>query len=153
MNAEHSWADAPIIGYVLEYCCDLEHTVGYVDGHCKGYNNTHPHLRCPQRLEWQLSPACVAEVEAACTWAEGKIADFDLNVLKHDEFGKGAIKKCRISPDAFIQMALQMAYYKVRLGWCNTHTHTHTRTHARTHMHIHTHTHTHTHTLHHIWAE
>jgi len=30
----------------------------------------------------------------------------------HQEYGKGFMKKCRISPDAYIQMALQLAYYR-----------------------------------------
>ncbi|KAK2138345.1 hypothetical protein LSH36_3255g00000, partial [Paralvinella palmiformis] len=29
----------------------------------------------------------------------------------HDSYGKGFMKKCHTSPDAFIQMALQLAYY------------------------------------------
>jgi carnitine O-palmitoyltransferase 1, liver isoform len=40
--------------------------------------------------------------------------DVDLRLLAHSAFGKGLMKKCRISPDAFIQMALQLAYYRVR---------------------------------------
>lgn len=40
------------------------------------------------------------------------INDVDLHVYVHDFFGKGFMKKCRISPDAFIQMALQLAYYR-----------------------------------------
>ncbi len=38
--------------------------------------------------------------------------DLDLVILDHDEWGKGFIKKCRISPDAFIQIALQLAYFR-----------------------------------------
>lgn len=30
----------------------------------------------------------------------------------HDAYGKGLMKKCRLSPDAFLQMALQLAYYR-----------------------------------------
>lgn len=34
------------------------------------------------------------------------------------EFGKGLIKKCRTSPDAFIQLALQLAQFRVGPPWC-----------------------------------
>lgn len=42
------------------------------------------------------------------------INDVDLFVYKHDLYGKGFMKKCRVSPDAFIQMALQLAYQRVK---------------------------------------
>lgn len=38
--------------------------------------------------------------------------DVDLRILVHNQYGKGFMKKCRLSPDAFIQMALQLAYYR-----------------------------------------
>ena len=38
--------------------------------------------------------------------------DVDLHIYKHDLFGKGVSKKFKISPDAFIQMSLQLAYYR-----------------------------------------
>ena len=38
--------------------------------------------------------------------------DLDLEVCDHDNWGKGVIKKCRVSPDAFVQISLQLAYYK-----------------------------------------
>jgi len=55
INAEHSWADAPIIGYLLEYCCNLEHIIRYrPDGHCHGDMQMVPPK--PQRLEWEIPP-------------------------------------------------------------------------------------------------
>ncbi len=55
----------------------------------------------------------VSRIDAALTFALDKIVSTDLYVLEHSDFGKGDIKKCKMSPDAFIQMALQLAYYKV----------------------------------------
>ncbi|KAG1650422.1 Carnitine O-palmitoyltransferase 1, liver isoform [Nymphon striatum] len=39
-------------------------------------------------------------------------SDLDLVIVDHEWWGKGVIKKCQVSPDAFIQMAIQIAYYK-----------------------------------------
>lgn len=41
------------------------------------------------------------------------VNDVDMRLYMHDVFGKGLMKKCKTSPDAFIQMALQLAYYRV----------------------------------------
>ena len=57
----------------------------------------------------------VSRIEAALSFAREQIDDLDLHILQHRDFGKGDIKRCKISPDAFIQMAIQLAYYKVRL--------------------------------------
>ena len=46
--------------------------------------------------------------------AQDLVNDVDLHILTHTAYGKGFIKKCRVSPDAYIQMALQLAYYRVR---------------------------------------
>ena len=38
--------------------------------------------------------------------------DFSNSNIVFTEYGKDFMKKARVSPDAYIQMALQMAYYK-----------------------------------------
>ncbi|CAI8037065.1 Carnitine O-palmitoyltransferase 1, liver isoform [Geodia barretti] len=110
INAEHCWADAPIVGYNLEHSCTLEHTIGYRgDGHNKGEVQ---YSVKPRRLEWDLPPEAVSRIEVELATAQASIANLDLYVLHHDMFGKGVIKRMGISPDGFIQMALQLAYYK-----------------------------------------
>ena len=39
--------------------------------------------------------------------------DLHLHILMHPAYGKGFMKKCNLSPDAYIQMALQLAYYRL----------------------------------------
>ena len=101
---------------MLEYYYNIEVERGYQeDGHCIGYSNLNKSTPLPRplRLGWELSAACVERIDSAMTLAQEKIADVDLYILQHKEFGKGLIKQCKASPDAFIQMALQMAYFKV----------------------------------------
>lgn len=57
---------------------------------------------------------CQERVEQSLAVAQALADDIDFHVFPIQEFGKGAIKKCKISPDAFIQIALQLAYYRVR---------------------------------------
>jgi Choline/Carnitine o-acyltransferase len=44
--------------------------------------------------------------------------DVDLHLLMFDDYGKGFVKRCNVSPDAYIQVALQLAYYRVSLSGC-----------------------------------
>lgn len=41
------------------------------------------------------------------------IDDVEMAILVWDEFGKGFIKKLNVSPDGFLQLTLQLAYYRV----------------------------------------
>lgn len=41
------------------------------------------------------------------------IADLDFHVYRYQAYGKTFIKSCRVSPDVYIQLALQLAYYKL----------------------------------------
>jgi hypothetical protein len=75
---------------------------------------------------WGGSHCCLGIFSSFRPWKKSSVISFyyqvalallndvDLRLLAHSAFGKGLMKKCRISPDAFIQMALQLAYYRVQ---------------------------------------
>ncbi|MEQ2193119.1 hypothetical protein XENOCAPTIV_024127 [Xenoophorus captivus] len=87
------------------------------DGHCKG--EVELSLPPPQRLVWEISPEVQAQVCSSLAVAQALADDVDCHVFPFRDFGKGCIKKCKISPDAFIQISLQLAYYRVTALSCN----------------------------------
>lgn len=65
------------------------------------------------RLSWDLNDEMLKAIQEA-TKALNKLAeDVDLYVLTFQNYGKDFIKSQKISPDVFIQLALQLTYYKV----------------------------------------
>lgn len=120
INAEHSWADAPIVGHLWEYVMATDvFQLGYSeDGHCKG--DTNPNIPKPTRLQWDIPGECQEVIDASLSSASLLANDVDLHSFPFDSFGKGLIKKCRTSPDAFIQLALQLAHYKDMGKFCLT---------------------------------
>lgn len=120
INVEHSWADAPIVGHMWEYvlATDCFH-LGYTEeGHCKG--DVNKGLPQPTRLKWDLPEECQNVVESSYLLARQIADDVDFYGYLFNDFGKGLIKKCRTSPDAFIQMALQLAQFRDQKVFCLT---------------------------------
>uniref|UniRef100_A0A8C7AEX4 Carnitine O-palmitoyltransferase 1, muscle isoform n=1 Tax=Neovison vison TaxID=452646 RepID=A0A8C7AEX4_NEOVI len=120
LNTEHAWADAPIIGHLWEFVLgtDTFH-LGYTEtGHCLGKPN--PMLMAPQRLQWDIPEQCRAIIENSYQVAKALADDVELYCFQFLPFGKGLIKKCRTSPDAFVQIALQLAHFRDRGKFCLT---------------------------------
>ncbi|XP_040289592.1 carnitine O-palmitoyltransferase 1, brain isoform isoform X1 [Bufo bufo] len=120
LNAEHSWADAPIIGHMWESTLATDcFQLGYNDeGHCKGQADAT--LPLPQRLQWEISSECQEIIHSSLNVAQALADDVDFHAFPFKDFGKGLIKKCKTSPDAFIQIALQLAHYRDKGKFCLT---------------------------------
>ncbi|XP_029008376.1 carnitine O-palmitoyltransferase 1, liver isoform isoform X2 [Betta splendens] len=119
LNAEHSWADAPIIGHLWEHVLSMDPKLGYTEeGHCVG--KPHPNLPGPMRLQWEIPTECQETIQSSLTVARALADDVDCHSFPFTVFGKGLIKKCRTSPDAFIQIALQLAHYRDKGKFCLT---------------------------------
>ncbi|XP_028915644.1 carnitine O-palmitoyltransferase 1, liver isoform [Ornithorhynchus anatinus] len=120
LNTEHAWADAPIVGHLWEYvlatdCFDLSYAE---DGHCKGDIN--PNVPGPTRLQWEIPEECQEVIEKSLNLASTLANDVDFHSFPFEDFGKGLIKKSRTSPDAFVQLALQLAHYRDMGKFCLT---------------------------------
>ncbi|EME85639.1 uncharacterized protein MYCFIDRAFT_186180 [Pseudocercospora fijiensis CIRAD86] len=65
----------------------------------------------PHKLEWDM----VSELTTALRFAETRLADLiqqnEFQTLEFGEYGKNFITSMGFSPDAFVQMAFQAAYY------------------------------------------
>ncbi|KAJ9104530.1 hypothetical protein QFC21_002026 [Naganishia friedmannii] len=65
----------------------------------------------PRKLQWKLSP----DIRAGIRFAETRISDLicqnDSQALEFKGYGKSFITRHGFSPDAFVQMAFQAAYY------------------------------------------
>ncbi|XP_068438672.1 carnitine O-palmitoyltransferase 1, liver isoform-like isoform X2 [Clinocottus analis] len=120
LNGEHSWADAPVLSHSWQYVLSTDcFQLGYnAEGHCKGEVDSS--LPRPQKLTWEIPPECEEQISGSLAVAQALADDVDVHVFAFEEFGKGKIKRCRVSPDAFIQMALQLAHYRDQGKFCLT---------------------------------
>ncbi|KAG0729904.1 Carnitine O-palmitoyltransferase 1, liver isoform [Chionoecetes opilio] len=78
-------------------------------------NHTHP-----RRIIWDITDSLEKEISKAYISNQKNNEDLDLQIREHIKFGKGVIKKAKISPDAFIQISLQLAYYRHTGRFCQT---------------------------------
>ena len=79
-------------------------------GQCKG--TIEETVLLPTILKWNLHMDCKVQIQKCVEIAQRSAEDLQLNVLVFEDFGKNLIKKINISPDGFIQMAFQLAYFR-----------------------------------------
>lgn len=65
----------------------------------------------PRKIEWNMTD----EIELGVRFAETRLSDLilqnEVKVLEFDDYGKNFITDMKMSPDAFVQMSIQAAYY------------------------------------------
>ncbi|KAJ3125539.1 Carnitine O-acetyltransferase mitochondrial [Physocladia obscura] len=69
-------------------------------------------LSPPRKLEFDTSPMLEHDIYTAVTRFDQLVAKHDLTVVVFEEYGKNFIKGLGCSPDAYAQMAIQLAYFK-----------------------------------------
>jgi len=134
VHAEHSWADAPVIAHAWEWVLCHEH---YGKGYDAKGNVKVPEAEAlerqpstprqkpqPWRLEFDFSDDLKSGIRGAVEHAKGLCNDLHLIVdcysTQKGGYGKGFIKKQKMSPDAWIQMCLQLAWKRDQGKTCLT---------------------------------
>ncbi|XP_078659221.1 choline O-acetyltransferase-like isoform X3 [Branchiostoma floridae x Branchiostoma belcheri] len=70
-------------------------------------------LPYPRRLRWKLSPEVFEYLKMSRESVDRSIANMDLHIMRYTRFGKSFPKSQNMSPDGFVQLALQLTYFKL----------------------------------------
>ncbi|KAJ3416921.1 Carnitine O-acetyltransferase mitochondrial [Chytridiales sp. JEL 0842] len=109
-NGEHSMMDATPTNQLCDWLCDslakdkVDHQLTVpVSASLPG----------PKPLKFELNMYLTEQIKFAERDIDELIAKHDLHVQAFHGYGKNQIKKMGLSPDAYVQMAIQLAYYKM----------------------------------------
>jgi carnitine O-acetyltransferase len=67
----------------------------------------------PAPIKFVVNDTVKSDIQKACTDFEDVIGQHELKVQAYQAYGKGLIKQFKCSPDAYIQMIIQLAYHKM----------------------------------------
>ncbi|KAI6658009.1 Carnitine O-palmitoyltransferase 1, liver isoform-like isoform X2 [Oopsacas minuta] len=133
MNLEHSFADAPVLGHLYEVVSIVEtdylvsakskKRVVYKnfmlksdgkrytpDGYLSGNGNVTSGKY--ERMEWKFNEEAARKIEIQNEIAVQAADSVTMKAGYFPHFGRETIKQCNCSPDAFLQMSMQLACYK-----------------------------------------
>ncbi|KFO92819.1 Choline O-acetyltransferase, partial [Buceros rhinoceros silvestris] len=105
---EHS----PFDGIVLVQC--TEHLLKHMKESSKKLvrADSVSELPAPRRLRWKCSPEIQVHLASSAEKLQRLVTNLDFVAYKFESYGKEFIKQQKISPDAYIQVVLQLAFYR-----------------------------------------
>lgn len=71
------------------------------------------HLPEPKPINFRLNDEVNEAIDVAAQYHRKQMANHELVVQAFQGYGKGLIKKFKCSPDAYVQMVIQLAYFKM----------------------------------------
>ncbi|XP_032551808.1 peroxisomal carnitine O-octanoyltransferase isoform X2 [Chiroxiphia lanceolata] len=113
---DHSPFDAMALITVLSYA---EKKIIENEGKWKGSDNVRD-IPWPEELVFTVDPKIINEIGRTKELYYKQVSDLQLVSYAFTSFGKALLRKKKLHPDTFVQLALQLAYYKChrRPGCC-----------------------------------
>jgi hypothetical protein len=125
VNAEHTWADALIVSDLFDH---INETADEMMKTSAAASESLSEELTPKRLSWVMSATTGEGLERAKEHYIRLRDSIDLCAYKFNAFGKSSISKAfGLSPDAFIQMAMQLAHLRLHKKVVLTYESSHTR--------------------------
>jgi len=108
-TGEHSMMDGTPTCRLNEYVCDVifNNKLDFSDPSVRSS------LPEPTVIKFQVNREVQAEIQRAEKDFTDVIGAHELRVQAYQGYGKGLIKKFKCSPDAYVQMIIQLAYFKM----------------------------------------
>ncbi|KAI5814607.1 acyltransferase ChoActase/COT/CPT [Pyronema omphalodes] len=106
---EHSMMDGTPTLRINDYVCDLitNNKINF------DFSSVRSHLPEPSRISFTANEDVTKAIDTAKANFRDVIGKHDLRVLQYLAYGKNLIKKFKCSPDAYVQMIIQLAYFKM----------------------------------------
>ncbi|CAF0947666.1 unnamed protein product [Adineta ricciae] len=119
LHCEHSWGDGVAL---LRFCNDIdkdanEHNRINSTNYLSIQSSTND---CIQKLEFHFNDQIKKEFEISKQNYHEFVSKFNVNIFQEPLLGKNLLKKLALSPDAIMQLAIQMAYYKLHHRFVGT---------------------------------
>jgi carnitine O-acetyltransferase len=104
---EHSMMDGTPTHRLNDYANQLIFTNTLPEG-----TDVRSDLPNPKPLRFEITPELQKDIDAAQQHFSRQFGAHELRVQAYQGYGKGLIKKFKCSPDAYVQMIIQLAYHK-----------------------------------------
>jgi hypothetical protein len=115
LNCEHAALDRHVPMHLMEVLLQSEadeQCVPSLDVRQRAQLQCQPRVK---RLQWMVTPGLESAVSLACNAYAKHLADSNLFVFEFFGYGKAFVKQhCRASANSWLQMCLQLAFYRHR---------------------------------------
>lgn len=105
-NLEHTGADA---GSWITVINMVYQELGDIEEHLQNRSSKSTDI---EKIDWELSSEITKELHQIENEHNAKVNDIEFQTIHFQDFGSNAIKSLKYSPDAFLQLALQLAQYR-----------------------------------------